>query len=285
MSALRDRPATWGLCARLGLVGMLLSIALGGGPAEAKSVAKTKVRLVAIDNGPRITISGSATVVTSARDRRFVVLFSLSGDGHSERFQATLNHRHRFAVTHATKLIGVLKLHAQISESGQPVGAVVVRTVTVTDPPSAGSTVGGGGTTAPGAPSQPSPAPEKPLPPERPPREPYVVPCSPPVLPALEPGMGIITGSFHLSGGPHPGEYVCTGANVTIATLEGTVVASKHVGSTESYAIAVPAGTYLVNAVATLVFVNGEPAKLLENRKISVAAGSTVEIPVESQIE
>jgi hypothetical protein len=44
----------------------------------------------------------------------------------------------------------------------------------------------------------------------------------------------------------------------------GTVVA-KHVGSTESYAIAVPAGTYLVNAVATLVFVNGEPAKLLEN--------------------
>jgi len=264
---------------------MLLSIALGGGSAEAKSVAKTKVRLVAIDAGSRITISGSATVVASARDRRFVVLFSLSGDGHSERFRATLNHRHRFAVTHATKLIGVLKLHAQISESGQPVGAAVVRTVTVTDPPSAGSTAGSGGTTAPGAPSQPSPVPEKPLPPERPPREPYVVPCSPPVLPALEPGMGIVTGSFHLSGGPHPGVYVCTGANVTITTLKGAVVASKQVGSTESYAIAVPAGTYLVNAVATLVFVNGEPAKLLENREISVAAGSTVEIPVESQIE
>jgi len=97
--------------------------------------------------------------------------------------------------------------------------------------------------------------------------------------------MGIVTGSFHLSGGPHPGVYVCTGANVTITTLKGAVVASKQVGSTESYAIAVPAGTYLVNAVATLVFVNGEPAKLLENREISVAAGSTVEIPVESQIE
>jgi hypothetical protein len=97
--------------------------------------------------------------------------------------------------------------------------------------------------------------------------------------------MGIVTGGFYLEGGPFPGEYVCTGANVTIATLEGTVVASKQVSSTESYAIAVPAGTYLVNAVATLVFVNGEPAKLLENREISVAAGSTVEIPGESQIE
>jgi hypothetical protein len=68
---------------------------------------------------------------------------------------------------------------------------------------------------------------------------------------------------------------VCTGANVTITTLKGAVVASKQVGSTESYAIALPARTYLVNAVATLVFVNGEPAKLLENREISVVAGST----------
>ncbi|MGH2853523.1 MAG: hypothetical protein ACRDLF_04935 [Solirubrobacteraceae bacterium] len=266
---------------------MLLSIALGGAYAEAKSAAKTKIRFVAIDDGSRIAISGSATIpasAASARDRRFVVLFSLSGDGHSERFQTVLNYRDRFAVTHATKLIGVLKLRAQITENGQPVGTAAVKTVTVADPPSAGSTAGGGTTSSPGAPSQPSPAPEQ-SPTQRPlPREPYVVLCSPPVLPALEPDMGVVTGSFYLSGGPAPGEHVCTGANVTITTLKGTVVASKQVGSTESYAIAVPAGTYLVNAVATGYFVNGQPAQLLENREISVAAGSTVEIPVESQI-
>ena len=239
-----------------------------------------KVRFVAVDDGPRITISGSATVPTSAasaRDRRFVVLFSLSGDGHSERFQTVLNDRDRFAVTHATKLIGVLKLRAQITENGKPVGAAAVRTATVA--PSAGSTTGGPATPSPSAPSQPSPAP-KPLP-----REPHVVLCSPPILPVLELGTGIVTGSFYLAGGPFPGEYVCTGANVTITTLEGAVVASKHVGSTESYAIAVPAGTYLVSAVATLVFVNGQPVTYLENDKISVSAGRTVAIPVESQSE
>jgi len=284
MFPLRDRSTTSGLCVRLGLVGLLLSIALGGASAEAKSVAKTKIRFVAIGDGSRITISGSATAPASAvtaRGRQFAVLFSLSGDGHSEHFQTVLNNRHRFAVTHVTKLIGVLKLRAQIGENGQPVGTAAVRTVTVADPLSAGATADGGTTSPSGASSQPSPAPEKPPTTERPPDKPYVVPCAPPTWPALEPGMGIVTGSFYLAGGPYPGEYVCTGATITITTLKGEVVGTEQIYSPESYAIAVPAGIYHLSAVATGIFVNGQLATL-SSEEISVSVGAIKEIsPVE----
>jgi len=267
---------------------MLLATFLAGGSASAESPGKTKVRLVAVDEGTSIRISGWVTVPASAanaRGRRFVVLFSLSGDGHYERFRVPLNHQRHFAVMHTTKLTGVLKLQTHVSENGRPVGTAVVKTVTVADPSSTGSTTGDGTASPPVAPSQPSPTPEKSLPPERSPREPYVELCTPSVLPALEPGMGIVTGSFYLAGGPAPGGKWCTGADVTITTLQGEVVASKQVGRTESYAIAVPAGTYLINAVATGYFVNGQPVTYLNNEEISVSAGSTVNIPpVEAQI-
>jgi hypothetical protein len=267
---------------------MLLATSIAGGSAYAEgSPGKTKVRLVAVDEGTSIRISGWVTVpasVANARDRRFVVLFSLSGDGNHERFRVPLNHQRHFAVVHTTKLTGVLKLQTHVSENGRAVGTAVVKTVAVADPSSTGSTTDGAAPPPPVASSQPSPTPEKSLPPERPPREPRIELCTPSVLPALEPGMGIVTGSFYLAGGPAPGGKWCTGADVTITTLKGEVVASKQVGHTESYAIAVPAGTYLINAVATGYFVNGQPVTYLENDEISVAAGSTVEIPIESQI-
>lgn len=291
MFAMIGRSAIWRLCVRPAIGAMLLSISLVGGVADAESLGKTKVRLVAINRGASIRISGSATIPSSvtnphhqltaanSRGRRFIVLFSLNGAGHSERFQARLNYRYRFAVRHATKLTGVLKLRARVSDDGQSVGTAFT-TVTVAGLPSARSPTGGGTGSTPTPPiaSPPDPASE---PPTREREQPYVVPCSPPVLPALEPGMGVVTGSFHLVGGPAPGEDVCTGATVTVTTLKGETVGTAQVHSPESYAIAVPAGTYLVNAVATGVIVNGQLAKLLENREISVSAGSTVEIPVE----
>lgn len=276
MFQLMDRNVKWRSCIQSALAAVLLSMSLVAGSANAQNVGRTKVRLVAIGEGASIRVAGSATIPAGAvttRDRRLAVLFSLSGDGRSERFQVALNYRHRFAVTHPTKLIGVLELHARVSENGQPVGATVVRTVTVADPLSAGSTAGSG-TDSP--PSQPSPAPEKPLTAERPPEKARVIPCSPATMPALKPGMGIVTGSFHLDGGAPPGEEVCTGATVTVTTLKGEVVVTAEVGSTESYAIAIPAGTYLVKAVATDVGGSGPPLTLL-SEEISVSAGETVE--------
>jgi hypothetical protein len=96
--------------------------------------------------------------------------------------------------------------------------------------------------------------------------------------------MGVVTGSFHLDGGPAPGGYTCTGATVTLTTLKGEVVGTAQVGSTESYAIAVPAGTYLVNAVATGDFVNGQPVAFVSNREVSVTAGGAQEVSFVSQI-
>jgi len=95
-------------------------------------------------------------------------------------------------------------------------------------------------------------------------------------LPTLEPGMGIVTGSFHISGGPPPGVYECTGAAITVTTLKGEVVDTTQVGSIESYAIALPAGTYHMTAVATDILGNGPPLTLL-SEEISISAGETVE--------
>jgi hypothetical protein len=93
--------------------------------------------------------------------------------------------------------------------------------------------------------------------------------------------MGIVTGSFHMGGGPPPGLYTCIGATITVTTLKGSeVVATAQVGSTESYAIAVPAGAYLMTVVTTDIIVNGQPTTLF-SREISVSAGSTKEISVE----
>lgn len=101
------------------LVVMLLATFMAGGSACAEGPGKTKVRLVAVDQGTSIRISGWVTVparVANARDRRFVVLFSLNGDGNHERFRVPLNHQRHFAVVHTTKLTGVLKLQTHVSE-------------------------------------------------------------------------------------------------------------------------------------------------------------------------
>src|SRR5271163_3003165 len=110
---LMGRSVTRRSCIHTTLAAVLLSMSLVAGSANAESVGRAKVRLVAISEGASIRVAGSATIPASAvtvHDRRFAVLFRLSGDGHSEHFQTVLNYRHRFALTHATKLIGVLKL-------------------------------------------------------------------------------------------------------------------------------------------------------------------------------
>lgn len=276
------------LCGRWVPVGVLFLILLVGGVADGAILDTAKVRVVASGTGASVHIAGSATIpasVTNAPQRRAaastraqrpVVRFSLTGGGHSERFAVSLERRHGynrypFAVTHVTKLTGALRLQARVSDDGQPVG--VASTIVNVQKPQSGAPSTGSGTGSSLAPETPPPTPER--------EQPYVLPCAEPVLPTLEPGMGILTGSFHLGGGPAPGEYVCAGATVTVTTLAGEVVATKEVGGTESYAIALPAGTYLVNAVATSVIVNGEPAMFLKNRETNVAAGSTKEIPVE----
>jgi len=271
------RSPVWRRCVRRAIAPMLLSVSLVVGVAGAKNLDRTKVKLVAIDEGVTLRISGWAMIpasAASARVQRFAVLFSLSGHGHTERFPARLNHGDCFALTHATNLIGVLTLRARVTDAGRPVGTAAVTTVTVARPPGTGLPTGGG---APGPPWKPSPTPEQPPTQKRL----YVVPCSPPTLPVLGPGMGVVTGSFRLVGGEGPGVDVCTGATVTVTTLKGDIVGTAHVGSTESCAIAVPAGTYLVNAVATDAFVNGQPATLLKSREISVFVGGTTEIPVQ----
>jgi hypothetical protein len=267
------------------LAAMLLATSVVAASADADGLGATKVRLVAIDKGATLQISGSAAIPASlanARGRRFVVVLSLSGDGHTERFRARLNHGDSFALTHATKLSGILHLRARVRDGGRPVGPPTLTTVTVALFPSGVSPTVGTATSSPGLTSAPPPTPEQPQ--LRTPEKGYVVPCSPAAVPAVEPGMGIVTGSFHLDGGPYPGEYVCTGATVTVTTLKGDVVGTAQVGSTESYAIAVPAGTYLVNAVATEDFENGQPAAFVSDREISVTAGGTQEISFVSQI-
>jgi hypothetical protein len=265
---------------------VLLSMSVVAASAGAESLGTTKVRVVAIDQGATLRISGWATIpasVANVRGRRFVVVFSLRGDGRTERFSAKLNHRDGFALTHATKLIGVLKLRARVRDAGRLVGITASKTVTVATPPSAGSPTGGGTTSLPGPPPGPSPTPEQPPTP----RQPYVVPCLPATLLAPGGGMGLVTGGIYAVGGPAPGENVCEAGTVRVTTLSGEVVDTEQVGSTESYAIAVPAGTYLVNAVAARTIANGEPMTCVGNndKAIPVLAGETKEVPIYCQIK
>jgi hypothetical protein len=260
--------------ARSILVAMLLSASVASSSADAESLGSAKVELVAVDKGATLQISGWARVPASAartHDRRLTVMFSLSGDGHTERFLAGL-HGDSFALTHPTKLTGLLRLTARVRDAGRPVGAPAITHVTVTTPhstpPTASET-----TPPPSPPAPPSPAPQPP------PTERHDVMCSPPVLPTLEPGQGVITGSFYVGGGPPPGVLWCEGTVVTITTPSGEVIAAKTFDSPESVAIAVPAGTYLVQAVATGFFINEQPVTMMDNERVTVTAGSTTELP------
>lgn len=280
---------------RWALVATLLSVSLVAASADAAGLGKARVRVVAVDEAASISISGSATVparAASARGRRFVVLFNLSGDGRSERFQASLNHRDRFAVTHATKLIGVLKLRARVSMNGRPVGATAAAIVTVAYPPTAGDPA----VSSPATPAQPAPAP--PPTPTRPPEEPHVVLCSPPVLPALGQGMGIVTGYVYTGGGPPPGEEVCEGGTITLTPCyvtqlcpalstissfgpEREAIVEKF-GNDEGYAVAVPAGEYIFHFIPSGIHVSmgskEVEAECAPNQEIRIAAGEVVKM-------
>lgn len=271
----------WGRCIRWALIVMLLSTSAVAAYADAWNLGTTKVGIVAIDKGATLQISGRATIptgVANAHGRRFVVVFSLNGDGHTERFSAKLNHRDGFALTHATKLTGVLKLRARVRYAGMLVGIAASKTVTVAIPLSESPTAGGT-ISLPG----PSLAPEQPPAP----RQPYVVPCLPKTLTAPGPGIGLVTGGVYRVGGPAPGADTCEAATVRVTTPSGELVGTEQVGSTESYAIAVPAGTYLVSAVAARTIANGEPVTCVGNddEAISVLAGGTIEVPIYCQIK
>lgn len=96
----------------------------------------------------------------------------------------------------------------------------------------------------------------------------------------------MVTGGIHRVGGPAPGDDTCEAGIVRITTMSGELVGTEQVGSTESYAIAVPAGTYFVRAVAAKTFENGEPVTCVGNddKAVSVLAGETLEVPIYCQI-
>ncbi len=79
-------------------------------------------------------------------------------------------------------------------------------------------------------------------------RKPAVTYCSPPVFEAPGPGMGEVTGSAYLAGGPAPGVFECASGVVWITTPSGALVTSMEMHGHESFAFALPVGPYLVHA-------------------------------------
>jgi hypothetical protein len=91
-------------------------------------------------------------------------------------------------------------------------------------------------------------------------------PCAASVKPALPPGYGWVTGGIYFSGGPpqNDADNDCgaASADVVVSDSNGNTVASQQVGHGESWAIALPQGTYSLKAYyqpGTALFCPGEP--------------------------
>jgi hypothetical protein len=99
--------------------------------------------------------------------------------------------------------------------------------------------------------------------------------CTAAEAPALPPGYGWVTGNLYIAGGPSPGIYSCGYVPVELvvtSTSSGTVVARQQVGERESWAIALPEGSYSLRA-----YDDGQPVECsCEPEMFSVAAGRAV---------
>ena len=175
-----------------------------------------------------VMVTGSVALPRGAARSRTVVAFTLaptgSTRGRSESFTVRLDAGDRFSATLSSSLIGALRLRARVEIGGRPSGPAVTRTVGLLGPPR------------------------------------YVA-CQPIPVPPPAAGQGVLAGGIYTVGGPAPGIDECTAGTVTVSTPGGTVVASATVTDTQSYAIVVPVGSYVVTATTPQglrCFANGE---------------------------